>query len=193
MTMATMRKLEVIWGSWRLYTRKLEFVWSHITSKEEVGGRLEICQKNFTTHFLGIRILHPENVQIVSIFASKKQSKYIIISNLVLFWLKLKRICKFISIYEESLHYVCVNLQNMLATALFSGKIYTANTNFIRPPVMAVATNFNSGWRLSGKLTMSEWFTQSWYVGIIELLRQLKRKPETLPGKQYHLTAAPIG
>ena len=32
MATATMRKLEVIWGSWRLYTRKLEVVWSHITS-----------------------------------------------------------------------------------------------------------------------------------------------------------------
>ena len=32
MTMATLRKLEVIWGCWRLYTRKLEVVWSHITS-----------------------------------------------------------------------------------------------------------------------------------------------------------------
>ena len=29
MTRATMRKLEVIGGGWRLYTRKLEVVWSH--------------------------------------------------------------------------------------------------------------------------------------------------------------------
>ena len=29
--------------------------------------------------------------------------------------------------------------------ALFFGNIYTAGTNFTRPPVLTVATNFNSG------------------------------------------------
>ena len=43
--------------------------------------------------------------------------------------------CKFFNIYEESLYQVCVNLQNMLETALFSGKIYTANKNFRRQSV----------------------------------------------------------
>ena len=37
---------------------------------------------------------------------------------------------------------VCVNLQNMQETALFSGKNYTADKNFTRPPV---ATNSKSG------------------------------------------------
>ena len=40
---------------------------------------------------------------------------------------------------------MCVNLQNMEETALFSGKIYIADKNFTRPPVVVVATNFNSG------------------------------------------------
>ena len=39
---------------------------------------------------------------------------------------------------------MCVNLQNMEETAEFSGKIYTADKNFTRPPIAAVATNFNS-------------------------------------------------
>ena len=33
----------------------------------------------------------------------------------------------------------------MEETALFSGKIYTADKNFTRPPVATVATNFKSG------------------------------------------------
>ena len=36
----------------------------------------------------------------------------------------------------------------MREIALFSGKIYTAGTNFTRPPVVTVATNLNSGWRV---------------------------------------------
>ena len=32
----------------------------------------------------------------------------------------------------------------MREIALFSGKIYTAGTNFTRPPVVTVATNLNS-------------------------------------------------
>ena len=34
--------------------------------------------------------------------------------------------------------------QILQGNALFSGQIYTANTNFTRPPVMTVATNFKS-------------------------------------------------
>ena len=33
----------------------------------------------------------------------------------------------------------------MREIALFSGKIYTAGTNFTRSPVVTVATNLNSG------------------------------------------------
>ena len=36
-------------------------------------------------------------------------------------------------------------MQIMREIALFSGKIYTAETNFTRPPVVTVATNLNSG------------------------------------------------
>ena len=39
---------------------------------------------------------------------------------------------------------VFVNLQNVQETALFSGKIYTADKNFTRPPVATVATNSKS-------------------------------------------------
>ena len=54
--------------------------------------------------FLGERILHTENAYIESIFASNKQWKCIIISNLALFLLKLNKMCKFFKSYEESLH-----------------------------------------------------------------------------------------
>ena len=36
----------------------------------------------------------------------------------------------------------------MEETALFSGKIYTADKNFTRPPVAAVATNFKSDYTI---------------------------------------------
>ena len=39
---------------------------------------------------------------------------------------------------------MCVNLQNMWEAALFSGKNYTTDKNFTRPPVTAVAANFKS-------------------------------------------------
>ena len=38
----------------------------------------------------------------------------------------------------------------MREIALFSGKIYTAGTNFTRPPVVTVATNLNSEAHLGG-------------------------------------------
>ena len=66
--------------------------------------RLGICQKIYTTQFSGERILHTENALIETIFASNKQQKCIIISNLALFWLKLNKMCKFFNSYEESLH-----------------------------------------------------------------------------------------
>ena len=44
------------------------------------------------TKFSGERILHTENAYTETIFASNKQPKWIIISNLALFWLKYKTI-----------------------------------------------------------------------------------------------------
>ena len=49
---------------------------------------------------------------------------------------------------------VYVNLQNMYETAQFSGQIYTADKNFTRPPVAAVATYFNSGKKFHNYLGM---------------------------------------
>ena len=63
---------------------------------------LKICQKIYTTQFSGERILYTENALIETIFANNKQQKYIIISNLALFWLKLNKMCKFFNSYEES-------------------------------------------------------------------------------------------
>ena len=39
----------------------------------------------------------------------------------------------------------CSSTRIMQEISLFSGKIYTAGTNFTRPPVVTVATNLNSG------------------------------------------------
>ena len=52
--------------------------------------------------------------------------------------------CKLFDSYEESLHLGVCKLANLEKTALFSGKIYTADKNFTRPPVTTVATNFKS-------------------------------------------------
>ena len=69
-----------------------------------LSGRLGICQKIYTTQFSGERILHTKNTSIKTIFASNKQQKCIIVSNLALFWFKLNKMCKFFDSYEEILH-----------------------------------------------------------------------------------------
>ena len=65
--------------------------------------------------------------------------------NLAPFWLELNKMCKFFNLYEESLHLGVCKLAKYVRTALFSGKIYTSDKNFTRPPVATVATNFKSG------------------------------------------------
>ena len=52
--------------------------------------------------------------------------------------------CKFFNLYEESLHLGVCKLAKYVRTALFSGKIYTSDKNFTRPPVATVATDFKS-------------------------------------------------
>ena len=54
--------------------------------------------------------------------------------------------CKFFNLYEESLHLGVCKLAKYVRTALFSGKIYTSDKNFTRPPVATVATNSKSGY-----------------------------------------------
>ena len=58
----------------------------------------------------------------------------------------------------------------MREIALFSGKIYTAGTNFTRPPVVTVATNLNSVHRYMrhtfAKCKMFEGFFSSLFLGI---------------------------
>ena len=46
-------------------------------------------------------------------------------------------------------------MQIMGEIALFSGKIYTAGTNFTRPPVVTVATNLNSAMTMAITMTMT--------------------------------------
>ena len=67
--------------------------------------------------------------------------------------------CKFFNSYEESLHLGVCKLAKYVRTALFSGKIYTSDKNFTRPPVATVATNSKSGnllgwlWKTSAGMT----------------------------------------
>ena len=77
----------------------------------------------------------------------KKQHKCIDISNLSDFLLKFNWVCKILTAaYKITLGVCksCSSMQIMQEIALFSGKIYTAGTNFTRPPVVTVATNLNS-------------------------------------------------
>ena len=45
----------------------------------------------------------------------------------------------------------------------FSGKIYTADKNFTRPPVATVATNFKSGTQVHSNY-ISNWASVSWII-----------------------------
>ena len=109
-------------------------------------SRLGICQKIYTTQFSGERILHYENAQIETIFASNKQQKCIIISNLALFWLKLNKMCKFFNSYEESLHFGMCKLAKYIRNCVVFWKNLHSWQNFTRPPVATVATNSKSGY-----------------------------------------------
>jgi len=107
-------------------------------------NRLGICQKIYTTQFTGKRILHTKNAQIETIFASNKQQKCIIISNLALFWLKLNKMCKFFNSYEESLHFGMCKLAKYIRNCVVFWKNLHSWQNFTRPPVATVATNSKS-------------------------------------------------
>ena len=52
--------------------------------------------------------------------------------------------CKFFNSCEGSLHLGVCKLAKYVRTALFSGKIYTSDKNFTRPPVATVETNSKS-------------------------------------------------
>ena len=76
---------------------------------------------------------------------------------------------------------MCVNLQNIYETALFSEKIYTNKKNFTRPPVATVATNSKSG---PGVLNLLRYF------GIYFLLLKTSRnamKQNINEGRCYFL------
>ena len=59
----------------------------------------------------------------------------------------------------------------MWEIALFSGKIYTAGTNFTRPPVVKVATNLNSVKVVTKVVCSSRRYSESrnWWYKIIEV------------------------
>ena len=59
----------------------------------------------------------------------------------------------------------CSSTQIMQEIALFSRKIYTAGTNFTRPPVVTVATNLNSGGGQGSYLSGRPKFSSMWYLG----------------------------
>ena len=75
--------------------------------------------------------------------------------------------CKFFNLYEESLHLGVCKLAKYVRTALFSGKIYTSDKNFTRPPVATVATNSKSDQSLK---------TSIWLLNIKYELRIIHEK-----------------
>ena len=99
--------LKLIWNQSgiisRTYFSPFQGVFYLYRGLRRAPNRLGICQKIYTTQFSGKRILHTENAYIETIFANNKQQKYIIISNLALFWLILNKMCRFFNSYEESL------------------------------------------------------------------------------------------
>ena len=121
-------------------------------------SRHEICQKFYTTRFWGqkfytlkVRLLHP-------FLLTMNQPKCIFISSLSISVLELHYVCIFNSSSVKS-HLLSVNfvlLNKFCKKMLFSGKIYTAGTNFKRPPVATVVTNLNSA--LSSTLLISVLF-----------------------------------
>ena len=121
----------------------------HKTSVKDLSclSRHEICQKFYTTRFWGqkfytlkVRLLHP-------FLLTMNQPKCIFISSLSISLLELHYVCIFNSSSVKS-HLLSVNfvlLNKFCKKMLFSGKIYTAGTNFTRLPVATVVTNLNSG------------------------------------------------
>ena len=70
-----------------------------------------------------------------------KERKWIKISKLSRFSFKFNSMCKISTVKS---HLACTFTKIMQENTLFSGKIYTAGTNFTRPPVATVVTNLNS-------------------------------------------------
>ena len=62
--------------------------------------------------------------------------------------------CKLFKSYEEILHLGVCKLAKYVSNCVVSAKIYTADKNFTRPPVAAVATYFNSGKKFHNYLGM---------------------------------------
>ena len=78
-----------------------------------------------------------------------KQCKFINVRNLGPFlfnYTKCVKIQQLRSKITLGVYKFCSSTQIMQEKMLFSWKIYTAGTNFTRPPVVTVATNLNSGW-----------------------------------------------
>ena len=63
---------------------------------------LEFVKKFTQPNFRAKEFYTLKTRKIETIFASNKQQKFNIISNLALFWLKLNKMCKFFNSYEES-------------------------------------------------------------------------------------------
>ena len=66
--------------------------------------------KNLHDQIFGRKNFTHWKPSIETIFASNKQRKCIVVSNLALFWLKLNTMCKFFNSYEGGYNQVCVNL-----------------------------------------------------------------------------------
>ena len=130
----------------------VKLVHKKISNEGFPRSRLEICQKIYTTGFRGKKF-YTLKVRKLRLFLRKINSVNSLISViLVAILLEFNWLCKILTVsvkIELGLCKSCSFTQILREIALFSSKNYTVCTNFTRPPVVTVATNLNSGAKLS--------------------------------------------
>ena len=110
--------------------------------------RHEICQKFYTTGFLGQKLYIPKVHKLRLFLLTKKQRKSININNLSNFVVRIPFSVKNFNGFNVKSLLLCANLVLLRKlckkSRCFLEKIYTDGKNFTQPPVATVATNLNS-------------------------------------------------
>ena len=125
------------------------YYFSHLKLNDHVASlsRLDICQKIYSGGFSGQKFYTLKVRKLRQLFLTRNSVNALISVLLVLFCQNLTECVKFSQFQCKITLGVCKSCssrQIIQEIALFSGKIYTAGTNFTRPPVVTVATNLNS-------------------------------------------------
>ena len=117
------------------------------TEATRITTRLEICQKIYMTGFFGQKFYTIKVRKLRRFLLKKKQHECTNISYFSLFLLDFNWVCILFTDQCKITLGVCKSCsftQIMREIALFSGRIYTPETNFTPPPVVMVASNLNS-------------------------------------------------